>query len=111
MESAAAVNYGVGAVHRNQVTATDVGGTRVVTKRIVVQVVGKYVDPKGGVPLPAGASGGGSDGITVGEALEAVALSVGDKPVDQADTAAIQAAEERAIGSNRIPQGGICGTI
>ncbi|CAN1246718.1 Late embryogenesis abundant protein 32 [Linum grandiflorum] len=47
------------------------------------------------------------DGITVGEALEAAALSVGEKPVDQADAAAIQAAEVRAIQSNRIPPGGI----
>ncbi|CAI0400751.1 unnamed protein product [Linum tenue] len=119
MESAAAVNYGAGAVHGNQVTdavreggvsvtATDVGGTRIVTERVAGQVVGQYVDPTGGVPLQVAATGGGGgDGITVGDALEAAALSVGDKPVDQADAAAIQAAEVRAIGSNRIPPGGI----
>ncbi|CAL1381200.1 unnamed protein product [Linum trigynum] len=93
MESAAAVNYGVGVVHRNQVTdsvrkgrvsvtAADVGDTRVVTDRVGGQVVGQYVDMTGGVSLQAAASGGGGDGITVVEALEAAALSVGDKPVD-----------------------------
>ncbi|CAL1411130.1 unnamed protein product [Linum trigynum] len=92
MEFVAAINYGIGIVHRNQVTdsvregevsvtATNVSGTRVVTDI----VVGQYVDTTGGVSLQAAASGGGGNGITVGEALEAAALSVGDKPVDQAD--------------------------
>ncbi|CAN1271012.1 Late embryogenesis abundant protein 31 [Linum perenne] len=105
MGSAATVNYDAGAVDRNQITdsvrdhgvsvsADDVGGARVVTESVAAD---------------AGEVGteGGGDGITVGEALEAAALSVGDKPVDQADAAAIQAAEVRAIQSNRIPAGGI----
>ncbi|KAE8699509.1 Late embryoproteinsis abundant protein D-34 [Hibiscus syriacus] len=41
-----------------------------------------------------------SSGISVGEALEAAAISVGDKPVDRGDVAAIRAAELRAAGSH-----------
>lgn len=37
-------------------------------------------------------------GITIGEALLAAAAAIGDKPVDRADAAAIQAAEMRATG-------------
>ncbi|CAN1131913.1 Late embryogenesis abundant protein 31 [Linum perenne] len=116
MGSAATVNYDAGAVDRDQITdsvrdhgvsvsADDVGGARVVTESVAGQVVGQYVDLTAGAG-EVGTEGGG-DGITVGEALEAAALSVGDKPVDQADAAAIQAAEVRAIQSNRIPAGGI----
>ncbi|KAG6426901.1 hypothetical protein SASPL_111140 [Salvia splendens] len=36
------------------------------------------------------------DAVTIGEALEATALSAGNKPVDKSDVAAIQAAEVRA---------------
>lgn len=45
---------------------------------------------------PAGALA--SDSVTIGEALETAALTAGDKPVDQSDAAAIQAAEVRACG-------------
>ncbi|GMJ09107.1 hypothetical protein HRI_004579900 [Hibiscus trionum] len=41
-----------------------------------------------------------SSGISIGEALEATAISVGDKPVDRGDVAAIRAAEARAAGSS-----------
>lgn len=44
--------------------------------------------------------------ITFGEALEAAAQMVGEKPVDPSDPAAIQAAEARATGSNVIGPGG-----
>ncbi|CAN0830434.1 Late embryogenesis abundant protein 31 [Linum grandiflorum] len=115
MGSAATVNYHAGAVDRNQTTdsvrdqgvsvsVADVAGVSVVTETVAGQVVGQYVDPTGGAE---DVGRGGEDGITVGEALEAAALSVGEKPVDQADAAAIQAAEVRAIQSNRIPPGGI----
>lgn len=36
--------------------------------------------------------------ITIGEALEAAALSAGDQPVEPSDAAAIEAAEARAAG-------------
>lgn len=47
------------------------------------------------------------DSITIGEALEASVVSARDKPVDQSDAAAIQAAEVRATGKNEITPGGI----
>ncbi|XP_058770898.1 late embryogenesis abundant protein 3-like [Vicia villosa] len=46
--------------------------------------------------------------ITIGEALEVSALTqAGDKPLDQSDAAAIQAAEMRATGKNQTQQGGL----
>jgi len=45
--------------------------------------------------------------ITIGEALEATVQTAGNKPVDQSDAAAIQAAEVRACGTNVIAPGGI----
>ncbi|KAL4308473.1 hypothetical protein GQ457_01G053140 [Hibiscus cannabinus] len=49
-------------------------------------------------------SGGG---ITIGEALEATTLSIGDKPVDQGDAAAIRVAESRAASSWLSQQSGL----
>ncbi|KAE8664133.1 late embryoproteinsis abundant protein D-34-like isoform X2 [Hibiscus syriacus] len=46
-------------------------------------------------------------GITIGEALEATALTAGKKPVEWSDAAAIQAAEVRATGRTSIMPGGI----
>lgn len=57
-----------------------------------------------GSPSPAIVAGGG---ITIGEALEAAAISVGDKPVDMSDAAAIQAAEVRATGRAQVMPDGI----
>lgn len=48
-----------------------------------------------------------SSKVTIGEALEAVALTAGDKPVEQSDAAAIQAAEVRATGQNVLIPGGV----
>ncbi|CAL5207001.1 unnamed protein product [Lathyrus oleraceus] len=46
--------------------------------------------------------------ITIGEALETSALTrAGDKPLDQSDAAAIQAAEMRATGKNQTEPGGL----
>lgn len=45
--------------------------------------------------------------VTIGEALEAVALSAGNHPVDSADAAAIEAAEKRALGVDTLPKGGL----
>lgn len=51
------------------------------------------------------------DTITIGEALEATALSeAGDKPVEKSDAAAIQAAEVRATGNSQIVPGGVAAT-
>lgn len=45
--------------------------------------------------------------ITIGEGLEAAGEAAGNKPVEQSDAAAIQAAEVRATGSNIIAPGGL----
>ncbi|XP_021762726.1 late embryogenesis abundant protein 47-like [Chenopodium quinoa] len=45
--------------------------------------------------------------ITIGEALEVVATIVGNKPIDDSDAAAIQAAEMRATGATSPPIDGI----
>ncbi|CAA0831470.1 Seed maturation protein [Striga hermonthica] len=45
--------------------------------------------------------------ITIGEALEATALTSGHLPVDYSDAAAIQAAEVRATGRTNIVPGGV----
>lgn len=61
-------------------------------------------------PLVVGEAGGGGRGganaITIGEALEATAMTAGSKPVERSDAAAIQAAEVRATGrTNVVPRG------
>lgn len=48
-----------------------------------------------------------ADVVTIGEALEVAALSAGDKPVDESDAAAIQAAEVRATGLGYVVPGGV----
>ncbi|KAF5738850.1 late embryogenesis abundant protein D-34-like [Tripterygium wilfordii] len=50
------------------------------------------------------------DAITIGEALEASALSAGDKPVDQSDEEAIQEAEMRATRSGEVKLGVVAHT-
>ncbi|PQQ16905.1 late embryogenesis abundant protein D-34-like [Prunus yedoensis var. nudiflora] len=80
-------------------------GNRVVTKKVGGQVVAQYVEPS----LPMGSPGGAldRDAITNGEALEATALSAGDKPIDKSDAAAIQASEMKATGRTEIAPGGV----
>lgn len=53
------------------------------------------------------ASKDGVGPITIGEALEAAALTAGRKPVEWSDAAAIQAAEVRATGRTAIVPGGV----
>ncbi|KAI3928946.1 hypothetical protein MKW92_018587 [Papaver armeniacum] len=127
LQSAATQNVRAGVVDRSQVTAaaadqgvtvseTDLPGGRVVSEAIGGQVVGSFVQPGsaqgmtgqvtyGGNDIDIDIGGGGK--ITIGEALEATALTAGDKPVDQSDAAAIQAAEVRATGRNVITPGGV----
>lgn len=52
-------------------------------------------------------SAAAGDAVTIGEALEATALSAGNKPVDKSDVAAIQAAEVRATGLGNVVPGGV----
>lgn len=120
MQSAASVNTRAGLVDRNDasdvarnqgmsVLETKVGGNRVIRECVGDQVVGQFVEPH--VPLAAPASALDPNAISIGEALEASALTpAGDKPLDQSDAAAIQAAEMRATGRNEITPGGVSAT-
>nr|GLL42660.1 late embryogenesis abundant protein D-34-like [Ipomoea trifida] len=88
----------------------DIAGHTFVTEAVGGDVVGQYIRPPAEEktlspppPTPVFVS----DGITIGEALEATAISAGDKPVDQSDAAAIQAAEVRATGLGQILAGGV----
>ncbi|KAJ4760423.1 hypothetical protein LUZ62_070798 [Rhynchospora pubera] len=47
------------------------------------------------------------DAVTIGEALEAAALVLGEKPIDLADAAAVCAAEMRATGLAGVVPGGV----
>ena len=58
-------------------------------------------------PYSASQQSGNAGGITIGEALEATALTAGKKPVEWSDAAAIQAAEVRATGRTSIMPGGV----
>ncbi|GAU47428.1 hypothetical protein TSUD_46400 [Trifolium subterraneum] len=87
------------------VTETQVPGQRIITESVGGQVVGQFVEP---TPVQSGKTGVVRESaLTIGEALEATAHTVGDKPVEQSDAAAIQAAEVRATGSNVISPGGL----
>ncbi|XP_050223252.1 late embryogenesis abundant protein 47-like isoform X2 [Mercurialis annua] len=84
----------------DSVKGTDTQGRR---------MVGQY-NQKGltsSASFQQGNSGNASGGITIGEALEATALTAGQKPVEWSDAAAIQAAEVRATGRTTISPGGV----
>ncbi|CAH9073896.1 unnamed protein product [Cuscuta europaea] len=95
------------------VSRTDIAGNRVVTEAVGADIVGRYVRPLENARDEKERSPGGpqhgivSDGITIGEALEASAISAGEKPVDESDAAAIQAAEVRATGFGAVLPGGV----
>ncbi|XP_057507939.1 late embryogenesis abundant protein D-34-like [Actinidia eriantha] len=105
----AAADERCGAIGHNEVTdvASDQGVT-VFRESVGDQITGQYTAPatgQGRAPEPAI-----RDAFTIGDALEATALSAGDKPVDQSDAAAIQAAEMKASGTNEIAPGGVGAT-
>ncbi len=117
MQSAASRNEKAGLVRHDQatdvagsegvtVTETDVPGSRIITESVGGQVVGQHVQP---TPVAQATAAGfmQQNSITIGEALEASAQTAGDRPIDQSDAAAIQAAEVRATGSNVISPGGL----
>ncbi|PIA44921.1 hypothetical protein AQUCO_01700475v1 [Aquilegia coerulea] len=117
MQSAAAVNERAGVVSHNQVTdiasdqgvtvtETDMPGRRVITESVAGQVVGEISAPAS-IPVHSPASVFEHDAITIGQALEATAIAASNKPVDESDAAAIQAAEMRATGSSVIATGGV----
>ncbi|XP_057466836.1 late embryogenesis abundant protein D-34-like [Actinidia eriantha] len=115
MQAAATVNERAGLVSDVSNVAGDIGvavsardypGTHVITESVAGQVVGQYYQ---GVEQTASTVGGAviQTKITIGEALEATARTAGNKPVDQSDAAAIQAAEARATGTHFITPGGV----
>nr|GMD66836.1 late embryogenesis abundant protein D-34-like [Ipomoea batatas] len=88
----------------------DIAGHTFVTEAVGGDVVGQYIRPPAEEKIlspPPPTPVFVSDGITIGEALEATAISAGGKPVDQSDAAAIQAAEVRATGLGQILPGGV----
>lgn len=70
------------------------------------KVVGQFLD----TTTASGTETAEQNVITIGEALEAAGQTAGNKPVEQSDAAAIQAAEARATGSNVITLGGLTAT-
>lgn len=71
--------------------------------------VSTAAEPHAAPVVSAGIGSAAIDGdpITIGEALEAAAISIGDKPVDQNDADAIGVAEIRATGENKVRSGGV----
>ncbi|KAL4384885.1 hypothetical protein GQ457_15G023080 [Hibiscus cannabinus] len=114
MQSAADVNRRAGVVRHDRtdvtgdegvtVTKSTAGGESWITEAVEGQVVGQYIQPEAPGDTTPEASFI-TDPITVGEALEAAALSAADKPIEQSDAAAIQAAERRATGCNETLPG------
>ncbi|XP_073141999.1 late embryogenesis abundant protein D-34-like [Henckelia pumila] len=97
---------GIMSEHGAAVSETDVDGYRVITEAVGGQIVGRYGQPRE-VTMADPSSDVDPDECTIGEALEATAISAGDKPVDESDAAAIQTAEVRATGLGHVVPGGL----
>ncbi|KAG0451054.1 hypothetical protein HPP92_026621 [Vanilla planifolia] len=85
------------AIGEVSVAEVDISGRRVIRETVAGQTVAQFpvtTDGTGGI-LPR-------QEITVGEALEGAALMQGDKPIEQSDAAAVQAAEARATGPKTL---------
>ncbi|XWS42473.1 hypothetical protein CRYUN_Cryun16bG0016800 [Craigia yunnanensis] len=117
MQSAAMKNKSAGFVGHEEINAEagvtikekELPGKLIITESVGDEVVGQYSHA---VPLSSGRysasqQGDSGGGITIGEALEATALTAGKKPVEWSDAAAIQAAEVRATGRTSIMPGGV----
>ncbi|KAK8693916.1 hypothetical protein V6N13_071483 [Hibiscus sabdariffa] len=114
MQSAANANERAGLVSRNQAGDQGVSvikshndGGVLVTEAVGGQVIAEYRKPDVSAATTTPATLIDPAPITIGGALEVAALSASDKPIDQSDAAAIQAAEMRATGSSEISPGGI----
>ncbi|XVF32557.1 hypothetical protein REPUB_Repub17cG0092500 [Reevesia pubescens] len=117
MQSAATANERAGIVSQDEADVdgdegitgikADADGEVWVTEAVEGQVVGQYIQPEVSAVTTTPAKLFASDPITVGEALETAAFSAAEKPIDQSDAAAIQAAEMRATQSNEVLPGGI----
>ena len=123
MQAAAAINESCGVIDRYDdltdaaksqgvtIAETRAPGHRIITEAVGGQVLGQHVLPHAPrVVTDIGSAAIDGDPITIGEALEAVAISAGDKPVDQSDAAAISAAEIRATGEKNVRPGGVGAT-
>lgn len=94
--------------HGITVMETTNDGHRIITEAVDGQILGRRVEPEApSAPMNLGSAAIDGDRISIGEALEAAALSVGDKPVDQNDADAISAAEIRATGEKNVRPGGV----
>ncbi|KAE8692076.1 Late embryoproteinsis abundant protein D-34 [Hibiscus syriacus] len=114
MQSASTANERAGLVSRNQggdqgvaVIKSNKDGEVLVTESVGGQVVAEYRQPDVSMVTTTPATLIDPGPITIGEALEVAALSASDKPIDESDAAAIQAAEMIATGSSEILPGGI----
>ncbi|KAL2490486.1 Seed maturation protein [Abeliophyllum distichum] len=85
-------------------TETNVPSKRIISESIGGQIIGQDIQL---APLGPESMYEQRGNITIGEALEATALTAGHKPVDYSDAAAIQAAEVRATGRTNIVPGGV----
>lgn len=105
MQSAAPKNANATSVAKDERVSAQGGDRHVIAESVGGQVV------EGDTNMSPVAGSKEGDAITIGEALEATALSeAGDKPVEKSDAAAIQAAEVRATGSSQIVPGGVAAT-
>ncbi|KAJ0981702.1 hypothetical protein J5N97_009957 [Dioscorea zingiberensis] len=88
------------------VTQSDLPGRQVITETVAGQVVEQYVRPE---PVSATAPSGAlqKEAISIGEALEAAAMTAGNKPMTLSDAAAIQAAEAIITGGSVPTPGGV----
>ncbi|KAI3449655.1 hypothetical protein Pfo_006320 [Paulownia fortunei] len=86
------------------IAETEIAGYRVISECIGGQVVGRYAQPRDVNMADADAD---ADDSTIGEALEATARVVRNKPIDESAAAAIQAAEVRATGLGHVVPGGV----
>ncbi|XP_031473022.1 late embryogenesis abundant protein D-34-like [Nymphaea colorata] len=112
MQSAARRNENAGLVGHDErspaaregmtVTEMDAPGRRVVTESVGGQVVDHFE-----TPAPVTAQPAVTDAFTIGDALEAAAVTARDKPVTHSDASAIQAAEVRATGRTAVVPGGV----
>ncbi|KAK4773204.1 hypothetical protein SAY87_028223 [Trapa incisa] len=113
MQSAATHNERAGLVGHREVTGVTGEGVNITElhvpgSRIIIESIsGQYMKPAQLQREEPAVTAAERSTITIGEALEAAALSMSHKPVDQGEVAAIQAAEVRSTGSTEIIHGGL----
>jgi len=100
MQSAAEINERFGLVDRNRETIAAAEGMAVIETQVPGQVVctefvaGQPVHSEI-KPVSTQHSVAAIDAITIGQALAAAAMKMGDKPIDSNDARAIQSAEKK----------------